>query len=369
MLARSSLHLDRANVALVLGGGNALGSYLAGAYEQLHAESVEPSWIVGASIGAITGAILAGNAPERRLERLNEFWSESELHTSLWPFGKGKSRQVYNGLHSAFAAVLTRPTIFSRRYPGLWSVLPWVPNDVAIYNHRPLKRTLERFVDFDRLNRAEVRFSAGCVDLETGDEVFFDNTRQEIRPEHIMASAAISPAFPPVEIEGRLLCDPGYTNNLPLDFVLAEVPQRDLVCIAVELFSLRAPRPKSLDATLERAHDLVFASASRRTVKALEREYALHEALQPDGPSVSLVHLAYQAASHELSAKTFDYSPSSIRDRWAAGKRDMVDGLALLRERSVEKRRFCYLPVEPGRAAAAAEAGAEGSRPNLARVA
>src|SRR3954452_17890072 len=269
-----------------------------------------------------------------------------------------KGRQIYNGLHTALALMFGRPSIFRDRLPGLWSMLPGVPNDIALYDQTPLRRTLERLIDFDRLNRAEVRFTAVCVDIETGDEVSFDNTRDTIRPEHILARAAIPPAFPPVEIDGRLLCDAGYTNNLPLDPLFREPINEDLICIAVELSSLRPPRPKSLDAVFEREHDLIFASAGRRTIEALEREYELREQLEPDGPQVRLVHLAYQAAGHELSAKTFDYSPSSIRDRWAAGQSDMASGLALL-EDADDKRRFKHMAVDPKAAAAAAEVGAK----------
>jgi NTE family protein len=235
--------MDRTSqTALVLSGGNALGAYLAGAYEHLHRNNIEPDWIVGASIGAVTGAILAGNAP-------------AMVHISGSLSVTEKGRQIYNGLHTALTLMFGRPSIFRDRLPGLWSLLPSVPNDIALYDQTPLRRTLERLVDFDRLNRAAGRFTAVCVDIETGDEVYFDNTRDTIRPEHIVASAAIPPAFPPVEIDGRLLCDAGYTNNLPLDVPLREQADRDLICIAVELCSLRAPRPASLDAVAERAHD------------------------------------------------------------------------------------------------------------------
>lgn len=345
-------------IALVLGGGNALGSYLAGAYEQLHGHGIRPDWIIGASVGAVTGAILAGNAPEQRLEKLTAFWEEARQHTPEAALRNGKFRQVYNGVHSALSFLLCRPNIFRSRYPGLLSILPWMPNDVALYDLSPLRRSLERLVDFDRLNRAETRFTAACVDIETGEEVYFDTTRDTIGPEHIVASASIPPAFPPVEIDGRVLCDPGYTTNLPLDPAFREETDRDLLCIGVELFSLRAPRPASLDAAIERSHDLVFSSAPRRTIDALRREYALRERIEPDGASATLLHLAYHAASHELAAKTFDYSPSSIEDRWAAGRRDMANGLALLRGEAAGGSRFRYLPVDDGEAAAASEAGA-----------
>jgi len=354
--------MDRTSqTALVLSGGNALGAYLAGAYEHLHRNNIEPDWIVGASIGAVTGAILAGNAPEQRLPKLSQFWAEAMVHTSGSLSVTEKGRQIYNGLHTALTLMFGRPSIFRDGLPGLWSLLPSVPNDIALYDQTPLRRTLERLVDFDRLNRAAGRFTAVCVDIETGDEVYFDNTRDTIRPEHIVASAAIPPAFPPVEIDGRLLCDAGYTNNLPLDVPLREQADRDLICIAVELCSLRAPRPASLDAVAERAHDLIFASATRRTIEGLKREYALRGHYEPDGPRVRLVHLAYQTAGHELAAKTFDYSPSSIRDRWAAGEHDMANGLALLEKAGDNEGRFQYLAVDPLLAAAAAEAGAKRS--------
>jgi len=346
-------------VVLVLGGGNALGSYLGGVYEHLHHQNVRPDWIVGASIGAITGAIIAGNGPEERLSRLQAFWSEAMIRSPSLPDRGSPVRQAYNGVHTALAMMLGRPGLFGHRFPGLWSVLPWMPNDVALYDHRPLRQTLERLVDFDRLNGDGIRLTIGCVDLESGEEVFFDSTRERIRPEHLLASSAIAPVFPPVEIDGRLLCDPGYTNNMPVDVPFAEPSDADLLCIAVELFGLRAPRPASLDAMLERSKDLIFASPSRRTIKALQREYALRESYEPKGPVATLLHIAYQAASDELAGKTFDYSPSSLQDRWAAGQRDMESALALLRDSPPDDHRLRVLTLDPRRAAVSAEMGAK----------
>jgi NTE family protein len=285
---------------------------------------------VGASVGAVTGAIIAGNAPEDRLRKLRLFWDEAMVHSYGAPGRVAGLRETYNGLHTAFAAAFGRPGIFRHRFPGLWSMMPWMPNDVALYDHTPLSRTLEKVIDFDRLNTGDIRLSVGCVDLETGGEVFFDTDKDRIGPEHLMASTAITPLFPPVEISGRLLCDPGYTNNLPLDYVFAEPPTRELTCIAVDLFDLAAPRPKSLDAVLERTHDIVFASAVRRAIEGLQREYGLRALIDRDLPPATLLHVIYHAAAHELAAKSLDFSPSSIKERWAAGSRDMAAGLAAL---------------------------------------
>ena len=251
---------DARDLALVFAGDNAVGAYHAGTYEALHGSGLRPDWVVGASIGAVTAAIVAGNAPEDRVAKLRTFWDEATQATGPSPTGLLKPRQVYNGQHALLALAWARPSIFGHRLPGLWSALPWVPNDVALFDNRPLLRTLERLVDFERLNRGDTRLTVGCVDIETGEEVYFDTARQEVRPEHILASTAILPAFPPVEVDRRVLCDAGYTNNLPLDSLFETEPGRDLRCIASDLFSLRAPRPASLDAVLKRANDLIFAS-------------------------------------------------------------------------------------------------------------
>ena len=357
-MAPSSTPGQAQPLVLVLGGGNALGSYLAGACEHLLGQDMEPQWIVGGSIGAVMGAIIAGNAPEDRLPRLRAFWEEAAIRTPGL-LGRGsKSRHVYNEIHTAMALLFGRPGLFGHRFPGPLSMLPWMPDDTALYDHGPLTQTLERLVDFDRLNRSPIRLTIGCVDLEAGDEVFFDTARQEIRPEHLLASSAITPIFPPVEIDGHLLCDPGYTNNLPLDVPFAEPPTQDFTCVAVELFSLHAARPATLGATVERANDLIFASPTRRTLTALQREYALREQLDPDGPKVTLLHLAYYAGSDERAGKTFDYSPSSIQDRWAAGRRDMENALALLSSAPAGGRRLTYLALDPRQEAASAELGA-----------
>ena len=342
-------------VALVLGGGNALGAYLAGAYERLHEQGVRPERIVGASIGAVTGAILAGNPPERRLERLQAFWAEAALahRPGRAPAGL-RGRQVYNGAHAALAAALGRPSIFGHRYPGLWSILPGMPGDVALYDHAPLRRTLERLVDFDRLNRAdEVRFALACTDLETGEDVYFDNTRHEIGPEHVLASAAIAPLFPPVEIDGRLLVRPRLRQQPAARPRVRPGPRR----------RPRLHRDRPVRAAQPAAGDRWTRSWSgRRTScspapagggsRGCGGSTRCGRSCEPDGPRVRLVHLAYQAADHELAAKTLDFSPSSIRDRWAAGRRDMASGLALLEEAAAsDGRRLEYLAVDPRRPA------------------
>ena len=223
-----------------------------------------------------------------------------------------------------------RPTIFRHRLPGFWAALPGTPNDIALYDHSPLRKTLTRLVDFDRLNDSEMRLSVNCVDVETGEEVIFDNRRDKIMPDHIVASASITPGFPPITIDGRMLCDPGYVNNTPIDIAFAVPPTEDTLIIALELLCLHSPRPASLDAVLERTQDIMFAGSTSRTIKFLQREYLLRCRVNSAQPSVMLLHSVYQTPAHEISMKTLDFSPSSISDRWAAGSADIANGLQKL---------------------------------------
>jgi NTE family protein len=250
--------------------------------------------------------------------------------------GHGKLRQYYNGWHAAFSALAGRPTIFKHRWPGLWSALPGSPDDVAIFDHDPLRATLCRLVDFERVNTSGIRLSVGCVDLASGEEVFFDTRRDRISADHLMASTAITPLFEPVEIDGRALCDAGYVNNTPVDVAFAEPPTCSTLCIVIEPFCLAAPLPKSLDAALERSQDLMFASPTRKSIEALQREYALRARHGEPAPPIVILHVAYRSGPDELAVKALDFSPASIRDRWEAGNRDAHAAIERLAQANVE---------------------------------
>jgi NTE family protein len=340
---------DRAfpNVALVLSGGNALGSFHGGVYEEMLNRGVEPQWIVGTSVGAITGAILAGNPPERRLEKLRRYWDEAQ--TGFWPKppSDARLREFYNASHIFSAAAFGRPGIYRHSFPGALSMLPWMADDLSLYDQKPLLGTLKRLVDFDLLNRADIRFSFVCIDVETGEEVWFENTRGRIEPQHLLAAVALMPVFRPVQIDGLLLCDAGLRTNLPVDHVFADPPVRDLICFASDLHSTRGRRPSSLGAVCQRSEDIVFGSQGHRAIAALCREYALRQRWEPAGSSMTLVHVAYRALEPELAGKLFDFSPGSIRDRWTSGRREMEQAFAMLASQPRTDDRFTYLASTP----------------------
>ena len=336
-------------IALALAGGNALGAYAAGAYEALHERGYGPDVVSGASIGAVTGGIIAGNEVAARVEKLREFWRQAAVGSAfgLAP-AAGKSREVYNLMHALQTLVMGRPGLFKPRVPGLISVLPGMPPDVAIFDSKPLVSTLQRVIDFDVLNAAAVPLVIGAVDMQNGEPVFFDTRRDKLEPVHFLATTAFTPGFPPVDIGGRLLADPGLIANLPLDAVLDPPPRRDLLCFAVDLFDAHGTRPYSLDTGLERAQDIIFSTQALRTMDARAREHRLrhmlHElsshipakqrvgraadlATEGRGNEVTVVLVAYRAPAHEVSAKTVDFSRASIDERWAVGLRDMRHAL------------------------------------------
>ena len=99
------------------------------------------------------------------------------------------------------------------------------PQATSFYETK-LKRTLERLVDFDRINAGTTRFSVGAVNVRTGNFVYFDNETHTIPPEHVMASGALPPRFPAVEIEGEFYWDGGLVSNTPLQWVVEQAPAR-----------------------------------------------------------------------------------------------------------------------------------------------
>ena len=332
-------------IVLAFAGGNALGAYAAGAYEALHQRGYLPDLISGASIGAVTGGIIAGNAPEQRLLKLREFWRQATLGSA---FGgapaTGKPREVYNLLHALQTLMMGRPGLFTPRLPGLISVLPGMPPDVALFDSKPLVATLQRVIDFDLLNAAAVPLVIGTVDMQNGEPVFFDTRREKIEPVHFLATTAFTPGFPPVDIGGRLLGDPGLISNLPIDAVMDPPPADDILCFAVDLFDAKGTRPYSLDTGLERAQDIVFSTQALRTIDARAREHRLrhmiHElsgripaddmvgrtadiAAAGRANEIAMVLVAYRAPAHEMSAKTVDFSRASIEERWSVGLGDM----------------------------------------------
>ena len=333
--------------ALVLGGGNALGAYQAGAYQALHERGLQPDRIVGASVGAVNGALIAGNRDADRLDRLRRFWRPAPRgREARWPAAETARRTLAVGA----ALAMGRPSVFiPRQLPGVHWLLS-AEKPASLYDTTPLGRTIEQLVDFDLLNRASPRFAATAVDLESGEDTVFDTAAAPIGVSHLLASSALLPVFPPVPIGGRLYCDAGISANLPMDVVLAEPGSRPLLCLAIDLLPLAAPVPETMGEVTERAQDLIFATQSRRALAAWQAIFDQREA-NGTAPAVALIHIAYADQGEEVSGKAFDFSPETIQARWAAGYRDIERVLDAISAGAVtlgEAGLHVYVPAASG---------------------
>jgi NTE family protein len=336
---------------LVLQGGGALGSYQAGAYQALCHHDFVPEWVAGISIGAINAAIIAGNTTEKRVERLKEFW---ELVSSPVPWNpissSDRGRAYFNETSAALIATFGVPGFFTPRFPPapLWP--QGSPQSQSFYDTTPLRATLERLVDFDLVNDLKTRLSVGAVSVTTGNFRYFDNFEfkklgKKIGPEHIMASGALPPGFPSIEIEGEHYWDGGIASNTPLDYVLDQEVKRDLLIFQVDLFSARGLLPASLLEASEREKDIRYSSRTRMNTDKNKEIHNARKAVReligklPDDlkndPSVqflreaakentvTVVHLIYRSKNYESSSKDYDFSHVGMVEHWGAGVRDV----------------------------------------------
>lgn len=331
---------------LVLQGGGALGAYQAGAYEGIANAGVELDWIAGVSIGAINSALIAGNPPGRRVERVREFWTRvSQFTPPPLPLGLEMMRAMMNSLSTASAMAFGVPGFFvPRKVPPAFAPEGSI-EALSFYDTEPLRATLEDLVDFDLINSKKTRLSLGAVNLRTGYSVYFDNRTTRIGPEHVMASGALPPGFPPVEIEGEMYWDGGIVSNSPLTYVTDENKGNSSLIIEVDVFSAAGALPKDLQKASERVKDIQYASKTRFNVDHLRQFQALRSSLEnvldrlpknmqsdPDvkalravanRPPVTLVHLINRHTLNTSQFKDCEFSRATVFELWAAGLADV----------------------------------------------
>ncbi|WP_321883279.1 patatin-like phospholipase family protein [Paraburkholderia bannensis] len=351
---------DYETVALVLQGGGALGAYQAGVLEGLQEARIGLDWVAGISIGALNTALIAGNAPEHRVARLREFWETicKPAFTPALPaplehlmFSASEAtRAMLTGLQAASAATQGQHGFFVPRVPA---PLPWAehaPDRVSWYDTTPLKATLERFCDFDRINSGETRVSVGAVNVTTGNFAYFDNTHTTLRPEHFIASGALPPGFAPVEIDGEFYWDGGVVSNTPLQQVLGAAQRSDTLVFQVDLWSARGPVPNTMESVTTRVKDIQYSSRTRLATDMLQREQRyrnlLRELLErvPKATRESdrlcklaqdlscskrynVLQLIYRQQEFERGDKDYQFGHSTMRSHWQAGLTDIRNTL------------------------------------------
>ncbi len=335
---------------LVLQGGGALGAYQAGVFESLSTVYCEPAWVAGISIGAVNAALIAGNPVELRLQRLRAFWDLVSSALPAPPLVASPVRGPWNEASALQVMLCGVPGFFTPRIPPAPLQPRGTLEAISYYDTRPLQATLERLVDFDRINSGATRLSVGAVNVRTGNFAYFDSAHQRIDARHIMASGALPPGFAPVEIDGEHYWDGGLVSNTPLQYVLDQPGGAHRVIFQVDLFAARGDLPATLADVTEREKDIRFSSRTRmNTTVELDRQVIAQAAqrllarLSPelrDDPdaralarlrcerAVDVVHLIYRSKHYESQSKDYEFSRLSMQEHWAAGSADMATTLA-----------------------------------------
>lgn len=324
-------------IVLVLQGGGALGAYQLGVYQALHEAGIEPDWVIGTSIGAINGAIIAGNPPEQRLDRLREFWHRMERNAfgfSTMPRAIANAITVGQGI----------PAFFEPNLTSWWNPEARVGIEHAsFYQTTPLRSTLEALVDFDYLNQKQMRLTVGAVNARSGAMRYFDSKQEPLRVEHVMASGALPPAFPAVRIDGQPYWDGGIYSNTPIEAVLDDEPRRSSVIFSVQVWNPDGSEPESVLDVLDKHKEIQYASRAsnieqqrklhrlRHVIREMSKHLSAEEAASPEmrelaswgcGTDMHVVSLRAPRIGNEDHTKDIDFSAAGIRARWQAGYED-----------------------------------------------
>ena len=337
---------------LVLQGGGALGAYQAGAYEALMGLGKEPTWIAGISIGAINAAIIAGNKPEERVAKLKAFWdklSSGLQGASFFPGDQGRS--FFNEMSSMTATMFGIPGFFSPRMISPFFSWPGTDSATSFYDTAPLRETLLELVNFDLINNGPIRLSVGAVNVRSGNFRYFDSTMDKITVDHIMASGALPPGFPPVLIDGEYYWDGGLVSNTPLYHVIDAADRSMNLCIfQVDLFSSEGVLPRTLLEAAEREKEIRFSSRTRMGTAAAMSEQKLRKAamnllakLPPEMQNdpdvmilkdsareagISVMHLIKRATGTDSQSKDYEFSRLSMDEHWHEGLSDVKKSFA-----------------------------------------
>jgi len=329
---------------LLLQGGGALGSYQAGAFQALHERGYHPDWVAGVSIGAINASLIAGNPPDKAIDKLTAFWHRiSKSRTPLGQVPAFMPDPLQQKIGAAETILFGQPGFFRPRSPLEW-MTPTGP--LSYYDTQFLRTTLEELVDFDRINskHRHMRLSVGAVQIATGNMVYFDSNMMKIGPEHIMASGALPPGFPPVAIDGEAYWDGGLVSNTPLQYFMSLEPRKNSLVFQVDLFSARGKPPTTLDEVAEREKDIRYSSRTRTGTNDATDKHNLRrhlikfiEKLPPEmladpvvkklkefacPTRIDVVQLIYRPEIPQGSQKDYQFDRTTVTQRWAEGQHD-----------------------------------------------
>ena len=306
--------------------------------------------MAGISIGAINAALIAGNAPEYRVDKLREFWetvSQPRLDLPHLAWFDPKNEFVHglvNQTQALGVALFGAPGFFKPRLVPPFLSAPGTPGALSFYDVAPLTETLERLVDFDRINAGETRFSVGAVNVRTSNFIYFDNTTHKITATHVLASGSLPPGFPATEIDGEQYWDGGLVSNTPLQWVLDSFPRMDTLAFQIDLWNAKGLIPRDLIEADTRQKEIRFSSRTRagtdqfKKMQLMRRAAAkllaeIPEALrqspeakmlatEADETVFNIIQLIYRTRSYEGVSKDYEFSRRTMQEHWASGLSD-----------------------------------------------
>ena len=383
---------------LVLQGGGSLGAFACGVFKGLVKKDIRIDIAAGTSMGAVNAAIIVGSKTDHPEKDLEEFWLEiAESNHTIIPdtylldydsiSGRYIPKQISSA--SANAAIFGVPKMFVPRW---WSLQPTDQGILSdgeedgpqppyftdprswtfVYDHSPLAKTLDKYVDYKKLNLAATkeelpqirRLIITAVDVMTSRPLIFDNTKMEIKAKHILASSGYPIyGFPWVEVEKGLYgWDGSLLSNTPVREVLSASPRNDKNIFIVENYTRNIHRlPSNMAEVESRAKDILFSDKNMENIKMsklitrqiqlIERLYEVFDKLvdksKLDDKEVETIKSEYNTLIGNYGAviksvtrivrtelespsmlQNADFSPQTIKELIVQGERKTLEELA-----------------------------------------
>jgi NTE family protein len=275
---------------LIMQGGGSLGSFACGVFKTLVKQNVRIDIVAGTSIGAVNAAIIVGSKSDHPEKDLEDFWieiGESNLNIIpdifMYDWDAYTKNYSLTRLSSASinAAMFGVPKMFVPRWQWWWNNTETInskqienyfnpKNWTYIYDHSILAKTLDKYIDYKKLNLAATqeelptvsRLIITAVDVMTGKPLVFDNTKMEIKAKHILASSGYPIyGFPWVEVEKNVYgWDGSLLSNTPIREVVYVSPRNDKNIFIVENYPQKIDRlPANMGEVVNRYKDILFS--------------------------------------------------------------------------------------------------------------
>ncbi|MEO5659718.1 MAG: DUF3734 domain-containing protein, partial [Polaromonas sp.] len=291
----------------------------------------------------INGAIIAGNPPSQRMEKLTRFWHMVQQQDA----------GNFGAWWSALSHTAANYKIYTGGVDGFFKPNLRASGDVnaalgveraAFYTTEPLRDTLAELIDFDYLNARHGRLTLGAVNVGSGEMEYFDSRDKPLRVEHVMASGALPPAFPAMRIDGAAYWDGGIYSNTPMEVVLDDKRRRNSLIFSANVWHPQGPEPQSIWQVMGRQKDIQYASRDKSHIVRQQQIHHMRHVIRElgkylpaakrDDPEVCdlldygcatvmhVVPLLAPRLEREDVTKDIDFSATGIRARWQAGYAD-----------------------------------------------